>query len=104
MRPRTWQPRSNHSIPARRALQNAWYVATRVRGSLLPQPITAARVTLNQSDPDPSNHTLVLDVSGIYNVDQLAIYNVSIGDQFEDPAIGPNFPDDLVEKDAEVLL
>ena len=43
---------------------------------------------------------MVLDVSGIYNVDQLAIYNVSIGDQFEDSAIGPNFPDDLVEKDA----
>lgn len=88
-------------FPSSTSSENAWYVATRVRGSfLLPQPITAARVTLNQSDPDPSNHTLVLDVSGIYNVDQLAIYNVSIGDQFEDSAIGPNFPDDLVEKDA----
>lgn len=88
-------------FPSSTSSENAWYVATRVRGSfLLPQPITAARVTLNQSDPDPSNHTLVLDVSGIYNVDQLAIYNVAIGDQFEDSAIGPNFPDDLVEKDA----
>ena len=88
-------------FPSSTSSENAWYVATRVRGSfLLPQPITAARVTLNQSDPDSSNHTLVLDVSGIYNVDQLAIYNVAIGDQFEDSAIGPNFPDDLVEKDA----
>ena len=88
-------------FPSSTSSENAWYVATRVRGSfLLPQPITSARVTLNQSDPDPSNHTLVLDVSGIYNVDQLAIYNVAVGDQFEDSAIGPNFPDDLVEKDA----
>lgn len=88
-------------FPSSTSSENAWYVATRVRGSFLfPQPITAARVTLNQTDPDPANHTLVLDVSGIYNVDQLAIYNVCIGDQFEDSAIGPNFPGDLVEKDA----
>tara|TARA_B100000085_G_scaffold205297_3_gene188879 strand:- start:1294 stop:2739 length:1446 start_codon:yes stop_codon:yes gene_type:complete len=88
-------------FPTPNSPEKAWYVATRVRGSfLLPQPITAARVTLNQSDPDPTNHTLVLDVSGIYNAAQLAIYNVCIGDQFEDSASGPNFPDDLVEKDA----
>ena len=88
-------------FPSPNSPEKAWYVATRVRGSfLLPQPITAARVTLNQADPDPANHTLVLDVSGIYNADQLAIYNVCIGDQFEDSATGPNFPDDLVEKDA----
>ena len=88
-------------FPSSTSSENAWYVATRVRGSfLLPQPITSSRVTLNQSDPDPANHTLVLDVNGIYNAQQLAIYNVCIGDQFEDSAIGPNFPDDLVEKDA----
>ena len=88
-------------FPSSTSSENAWYVATRVRGSfLLPQPITSSRVTLNQSDPDPANHTLVLDVNGIYNAQQLAIYNVCIGDQFEDSATGPNFPDDLVEKDA----
>ena len=88
-------------FPSSTSSENAWYVATRVRGSFLaPQPITSSRITLNQTDPDPANHTLVLDVSGWYNADQLAIYNVCIGDQFEDSADGPNFPDDLVEKDA----
>ena len=87
-------------FPSSDSPEYAWYVATRVRGSFLfPGAIESSRLTYNTSDPDPSKHTDVYDVTGLYNAQQLAIYNVCIGDPFEDSASGPNFPDDLVEKD-----
>lgn len=87
-------------FPSSGSPEYAWYVATRVRGSFLfPGAIESSRLTYNTSDPDPSKHTVVYDVTGLYNVEQLAIYNVCIGDPFEDSASGPIFPDDLVEKD-----
>ena len=87
-------------FPSSNSPEYAWYVATRVRGSFLfPGAIQSSRLTYNTSDPDPSKHTVVYDVTGLYNAQQLAIYNVCIGDPFEDSASGPNFPDDLVEKD-----
>jgi hypothetical protein len=87
-------------FPSSSSPEKAWYVGTRTRGSfLLPSAIQAANITLNTSDPDPANHTLVYDVSGMYNAEQIGIYNVCIGDQFEDSAQGPNYPDDLVERD-----
>ena len=52
-------------FPSSTSSENAWYVATRVRGSfLLPQPITSSRVTLNQSDPDPRIIRLFLMSTG----------------------------------------
>ena len=51
---------------------------------LFPGAIESSRLTYNTSDPDPSNHTVVYDVTGLYNAQQLAIYNVCIGDPFED--------------------
>lgn len=87
-------------FPSSSSSENAWYVSTRVRGSFMfPQPIQAADITLNTADPDPSNHTLTLNVSSQFNTDQLAIFYSVIGDTFEDSASGPNFPDDLVAKD-----
>ncbi|HAX05198.1 MAG TPA: hypothetical protein DCX77_05920 [Acidimicrobiaceae bacterium] len=89
-------------FPSSSSPEGAWYVATRVRGSfLLPQPIQASALTYNQTDPDPNNHTFTYDVTGIYNGSQLGIFNVCIGDQFEDSASGPSFPGDLVEKDID---
>ncbi len=87
-------------FPSSTSPEGAWYVATRVRGSfLLPNPIQSSALSYNTSDPDPNNHTVTYNVSGIYNPDQLAIYNSVLGDVFEDSASGPTFPDDLVEKD-----
>ena len=89
-------------FPSSTSPENAWYVATRVRGSFLfRQPIQSSAITYNQTDPDPENHTFTYNVSGVYTASQLGVFNVCIGDQFEDSAIGPNFPDDLVKKDTE---
>ena len=91
-------------FPSSTSPENAWFVATRVRGSFLfPQAIQSSALTYNQSDPDPSNHTITYNVTGIYNAQQLGIYNVCIGDQFEDSASGPNFPDDLVRQDTDAV-
>ena len=88
-------------FPSAESPEKAWYVSCRTRGSIiLPQPITSARVTLNTSDPDPANHTLTLDVSGILSPAQVAVFSIFIGDQFEDSASGPSYPGDLVERDA----
>ena len=88
-------------FPSSTSSESAWYVATRVRGSfLLPQPIQSSAITLNTSATNPEDHTLVYDVTGIYNPQQLDVLKVAIGDQFEDSATGPNFPDDLVKRDA----
>lgn len=86
-------------FPSRSSPERAWYASTRTRGSLiLPSPIQAAAITLNTSDPDPSNHTLVYSVSLIYAAAQTAIYNSFIGDQFEDSASGPTYPAGLISR------
>lgn len=88
-------------FPAAGSPEKAWYVSCRTRGSLLlPQPLTSAQVSLNTGDPDPANHTLTLDVSGVLSPPQVAVFAIFIGDQFEDSASGPTYPDDLVERDA----
>lgn len=88
-------------FPTSTSPERAWYASCRTRGSIiLPQPITAARVSLNTSGDDPSTHTLTLDVSGILSTAQLGVFTIFIGDQFEDSASGPSYPDDLVERDA----
>lgn len=88
-------------FPSASSPEGAWYASCRTRGSLiLPQPITAGRITTNTSSADTSTHTLTLDVSGILTSAQLGVFSIFIGDQFEDSASGPVYPDDLVERDA----
>ena len=88
-------------FPSKNSPERAWYVGQRTRGSIiLPQPISSGTITINATDPDPSTHTLVWDVTGILSVAQLGIFNIFKGDQFENTATGTNYPDDLVEKDA----
>lgn len=88
-------------FPSATSPEKAWYASCRTRGSIiLPQPITAARVTTNTSGDDPSTHTLTLNVSGILTTAQLAVFSIFIGDQFEDSASGASYPAGLVERDA----
>lgn len=88
------------AYPSSSSPEKTWYVSCRTRGSIMfPQPITANRITLNTSDPDPANHTLVLDVNGILSSGQLGVFNIFIGDQFEDSATSVSYPDGLVERD-----
>lgn len=89
------------AFPSTTSPERAWYVGMRSRGSvILPGAITAERITLLNSDPDPANHRLLLDVSGILSAAQLAVWRVFIGDPFEDSATGPTYPDDLIERPA----
>ena len=88
-------------FPSATSPEKAWYASCRTRGSIiLPAAIQSAAVTLNTSDPDPANHTLTYDVTGILTSAQVSVFAIFIGDQFEDSADGPNYPDDLVERDA----
>ena len=85
-------------FPSKSSPERAWYVGLRTRGSIiLPQPLNASAISTFTSDPDPSNHTLVYDVSGVLTAAQVGIFNVFIGDQFEDTASGPNYPADVIE-------
>jgi len=78
--------------------EKAWHVTTKVRGSvLLPVPITAERVRLVRIDPDPTKHRVVLDATGILGRTELRAFRTLIGDQFEDSAIGPTYPLDLMQ-------
>ena len=87
-------------FPSATSPEKTWYASCRTRGSIiLPQPITAARISLNTSGDDPSTHTLTLDVNGILTSAQLGVFTIFIGDQFEDSASGASYPDDLVERD-----
>lgn len=87
-------------FPSGTSPEKTWYVSCRTRGSLIiPTPLTAARITLNTSDPDPANHTLTLDVAGVLSPAQVGVFSIFIGDQFEDSASGPAYPADLVPTD-----
>lgn len=84
--------------------EKTWYVSCRTRGSIiLPVPLSSGQITLNTADPDPANHTLTLDVSGVLSPAQVAVFSIFIGDQFEDSASGPSYPADLVGRDAGSL-
>lgn len=87
-------------FPSSTSSERAWYAGVRTRGSImLPQPLQDDAITLNTSDPDISNHTLTWQVNGILSMQQVAVFNTFIGDQFEDSATGPNYPEDLEERD-----
>jgi len=85
-------------FPSKSSPERTWYVGTRTRGSIiLPQPLSSSAISTFTSDPNPANHTLVYDVSGVLNATQVSIFNVFIGDQFEDTASGNNYPADVIE-------
>lgn len=84
--------------------ERAWHVSCRTRGSiLLPQPLTAERVSLEQSDPDPTQHRLILNVAGILSRAQLRAWLPLVGDQFEDSATGPKYPADLMRQASDAV-
>ena len=86
-------------FPSGSSPERAWYVGLRTRGSIMfPQPLNAGAITLNTSDPDPSNHTLTYNVSGVLTAAQVGIFSVFLGDQFEDSASGAGYPDDLISR------
>ncbi len=86
-------------FPSKSSPERTWYVGCRTRGSIiLPQPLSASAITTFTADPDPANHELVYDVSGVLTASQVGIFNVFIGDQFEDTASGPNYPSDVIEE------
>jgi hypothetical protein len=88
-------------FPSATSPEKAWYASCRTRGSIiLPAAISSAAITLNTSDPDPANHTLTYNVTGILTTAQVSVFTIFIGDQFEDSARGPSYPGDLVERDA----
>jgi len=88
-------------FPSQTSPERAWYASCRTRGSIiLPGAITAARVTLNTSGTDPSTHTLTLNVLGILTAAQLGVFNIFIGDQFEDSASSASYPSGLISRDA----
>ena len=87
-------------FPSTTSPERAWYAGVRTRGSIiLPQPLREEDITLNTSDPDVANHTLTWRVSGILTPGQVAVFGIFVGDQFEDSAIGPQYPTDLVQRD-----
>lgn len=88
-------------FPSNTSPERAWYVGMRTRGSImLPQPLTTAAITLNTADPNPDNHTLTYNVTGVLTPAQVGIFSVFVGDQFEDSAQGPQYPDDLISRPA----
>lgn len=87
-------------FPSSSSPERAWYAGVRTRGSIiLPQPLQSEDITLNTSDVDLANHTLTWRVDGILSPTQVAVFNTFIGDQFEDSATGPMYPEDLAEGD-----
>jgi hypothetical protein len=74
-------------FPTGSSPDGAWTVVTRSRGALvLPQPLTAGMVSYDLAKPRPSEHRLVVDVSGMLSPQQLQEWRALIGDQFEDSA------------------
>jgi len=86
-------------FPSGTSAEAAWHVACRVRGSvILNQPLTSDRVSVNVLSSDPADHTLTLDMDGVWDQARLQRFEVCIGDQFEDSASGVTYPADLIEE------
>lgn len=86
-------------FPSSTSPEGSWQASCRVRGSLiLPVALSGERVSLLNSAPDPADHRLVLDVSGVMSLDQVAAMRSHIGEQFEDSASGPSYPGDLIAR------
>lgn len=97
---RTWQPLKIIRFPGDTSPEGAWTVCWRPRGSLLlPMPLTAAALTLDQSRPKLKDHRLNLDVSATLSTAELEAFKAHIGLWFENGATGGTFPDDLPDAD-----
>lgn len=91
-------------FPSRGSAERAWHVTLRPRGAIaLPGPLTADRVRTDRGDPDWANHRLILDVRGLIERPRLAVWQLLVGDQFEDSASGPNVPGDLVRRPVDAV-
>jgi hypothetical protein len=74
-----------------------WYTSCRTRGSLIfPVPILSEHIRLNTQVIDPTTHTLFYNCGDFYSEAQMRGFYPFIGDQFEDSAAGPNYPNDLL--------
>jgi hypothetical protein len=97
-------PLVTYLFPGRSSGESAWHVTLRPRGALtLPAPIEAGSVTLDRGDPDPSKHRLIYNVRGVIDRSRLSVWTSLIGDQFEDSALGPKYPDDLDPQPTEAV-
>lgn len=86
-------------FPSLGSPEGAWYTSVRPRGSIIfPVSLDAAHITLDTSNDDFSQHTLVYDCSSFYTEAQAETLRNFIGSQFEDTASGPSYPDDLIAK------
>lgn len=91
-------------FPSRTGPERAWHVTSRVRGSIiLPAALTFAAVSFQMESPDWSEHRLVYDTRGVLNEAQLVAWTQLVGDQFEDSASGPSYPDDLIPRPVDAV-
>ncbi len=74
-------------FPSSSSPEGAWTVVNRRRGAfVVPGPISAQDIEVDQRLADPQGHRLLLDVSSRLSPAQLAEWQVLVGDQFEDSA------------------
>lgn len=86
-------------LPSNTSPESAWAVTTRTRGSvILPQVIQQSDISIATEFPNEAEHRLFLDVSATLTVQQIRNWEIYIGDQFEDSAIGIVYPNDLVRE------
>lgn len=101
---RTWQPLKIIRFPGQSAPEGAWTVCWRPRGALLlPMPLTAAAISLDQSRPHHHDHRLILDVSSALSAGQLEAFKAHIGLWFENGATGGAFPGGLASPDVTTI-
>jgi hypothetical protein len=97
-------PLTTTLFPARGGGEAAWHVTTRPRGAiLLPLPLQADRLSLDRGSPDPAAHRLSYNVRGVLDRTRLATWVNLVGDQFEDSAAGPAYPEDLIDGPVEAV-
>jgi len=87
-------------FPSEKSPERVWYVGQRTRGSITIPVTIGSRQQTFTGDPDPSNHRLRFDANGVLSFSQLQIFNIFIGDQFEDTGTTGNYPDNVVPKPA----
>ncbi len=62
-------------FPSETSPERTWYVGQRTRGSIiLPNALASSQISTNTSDPDPANHTLTYNVSGVLTSSQVGIF------------------------------
>lgn len=91
-------------FPSRTSAERAWHVTSRVRGSILmPAPLTFEAISFDQDSADPAAHRLIYDTRGVLSEAQMLAWGQLVGDQFEDSAVGPAYPDDLLPQPVDAI-